>query len=42
MFAVPDNVQVLRDQVLQFVEERVYPHEAELQRSVERFKSSGH
>ncbi len=32
MFTVPDNVRELRDQVLQFVEERVYPHEAELQR----------
>jgi acyl-CoA dehydrogenase len=32
MFAVPDNVRTLRDQVLRFVEERVYPHEAELQR----------
>ena len=32
MFTVPDNVRELRDQVLQFVEEWVYPHEAELQR----------
>jgi acyl-CoA dehydrogenase len=32
MFTVPENVRALRDEVLQFVEERVYPHEAELQR----------
>src|ERR1035437_957128 len=32
MFTVPDNVRALRAQVLQFIEETVYPHEAELER----------
>jgi acyl-CoA dehydrogenase len=32
MFTVPDDVRALRDRVLQFVEQTVYPHEAELQR----------
>ena len=32
MFTVPANVRALRDQVLHFVEERVYPHEHELER----------
>ena len=32
MFTVPDDVRALRDRVLQFVEQTVYPHEAELER----------